>query len=73
MYNRDEELEKQRLLLDPQEQKVCLVCERCNKEIYYKEEYYMYEGYNLCEECIDEILSDTKFEARREAGVEDDY
>ena len=70
--NFDKTIEEQRLMLDPQEAKISLRCDRCNKEIYEGEEYYFFERNNLCEECFDEIQNDEKFNSRRIAGERDE-
>lgn len=68
----DDYLENERIKNDLQEIPVYTRCDRCNAEIYYGNEYYNYEGDDLCEECFDDIQSDEKSEARRYAGDEED-
>ena len=73
MEDFDNEIERQRIELDPQEVKVCFNCDRCNAEIYEGNKYYFYERNSLCEECFDDIQSEEKFNSIRIAGDEDDY
>lgn len=47
-------------------------CDRCNAEIYNGEEYFVFEGDTLCEECFDDVQADEKIDASRIAGEDID-
>lgn len=63
-------LENQRHKLDLQEIPVAYECDGCKSEIYNGNEYFVEEGYILCEDCYDEIQRKQKEEASHIAGEE---
>lgn len=67
----DDYIENQRLKTDLQEQKVIFYCDNCQAEIYKGNEFYCIEGYNLCEDCYDEIQRKEKEDCKCIAG--EDY
>lgn len=72
MENFDEVIEKLRVSLDPQEQKLYCYCQKCEKEIYKGEEYCETDEYEfLCEDCFDELQKQEKQDCLKVAG--DDY
>ena len=66
----DNYLENERLKLDAQEQPVLNYCDECGAEIYKGSEYYNLEGYNLCEDCFDEMQKREKEDHKLIAGEE---
>jgi len=64
----DEEIERQRLELDPQEQPVFCCCDDCGCEIYEGEEYFNTESGFLCENCFDEYIANIRADCARIAG-----
>ena len=66
--NFDNYIENERLNTDLQEQKVMYGCDNCGTEIYKGNEFYLIEGYNLCEDCYDEMQRKEKEEHRCVAG-----
>lgn len=66
----DNYIENHRLHTDLQEQKVMYYCDECQGEIYKGNEFYSIEGYNLCEDCFDNMQDTEKKEHRCIAGEE---
>lgn len=66
--NFDNYIENERLNTDLQEQKVMYHCDNCGTEIYKGNEFYSIEGYNLCEDCYDDMQRKEKEEHRYVAG-----
>lgn len=64
----DNYIENERLINDLQEQKVIYSCDECKTEIYKGNEFYSIEGYNLCEDCYDEMQRREKQEHKHIAG-----
>jgi len=64
----DNYIENERLINDLQEQKVIYTCDECKAEIYKGNEFYSIEGYNLCEDCYDEMQRREKQEHKHVAG-----
>lgn len=66
----DNYIENERIRTDLQERKVVHTCDNCGAEIYVGNEFWSLEGYNLCEDCFDEIQKNEKNEHRLIAGDE---
>jgi len=64
----DNYIEKERIKTDWQEKDIIHICDNCGADIYEGNEFYSLEGYNLCEECFDEIQRNEKAEHRCVAG-----
>lgn len=64
----DNYIENQRLNTDLQERKAMYCCDECQTEIYIGNEFYSIEGYNLCENCYDEMQKREKEEHKCVAG-----
>ena len=64
----DNQLEAYRIKHDPQEQQPVFQCEHCGKDMYENEEYYEYEGENLCEDCFDIQQLEDKLVAKKYVG-----
>lgn len=63
-------IEKERINIDLQEKKIEINCSNCGADIYEGNEYFNLEGYDLCEDCFDEIQRKEKNEHRYVAGEE---
>lgn len=64
----DRYIENQRLSMDLQEKKVMFYCDECQCEIYKGNEFYSIEGYNLCEDCYDDMQKREKENHKCVAG-----
>lgn len=64
----DNYIENERIKTDLQEKDILYNCDECGADIYEGNEFYCLEGFNLCEECFDEIQRNEKNEHRHIAG-----
>lgn len=64
----DRYIENERLKTDLQEKNVLYSCDECSGEIYEGNEFFSIEGYNLCEDCYDEMQRREKEEHKHIAG-----
>ena len=64
----DNYIEKERIKSDLQEKNVIHNCDNCGADIYEGNEFYSLEGYNLCEDCYDEIQRKEKEKHKCIAG-----
>ncbi len=69
--NEDKYWEEQRITNDPQEMEEYFECDFCGSPIYKNQEYYIFEGDILCEQCFDEVQMTTKRKCQRIAGEDD--